>query len=80
MENNEYFFLDFSEEVENHLLFNDYKKRKDAINEGELELFIIVNKSSKQFWINGKPQLNHAKKMTPIKFITFKDLQKWQTK
>lgn len=80
MENNEYCFLNFTEEAENCLLFHNYKKLQDTINKGALKLFIIVNKSNKQFWINCEEQLNHAQNMTNIKPTTLNKIREWHKK
>ncbi|MVX36970.1 hypothetical protein [Myroides sp. LoEW2-1] len=80
MENNEYYTLDYTEEAENCLLFNAYKQLPSAINKGELKLYIIVNKTKKQFWINCESQLNHAKNMTKIHQTTLNNIREWHKK
>ncbi len=75
---NSFYFLKYNEETENSLLYHGYKQLNAGINPLELNLFLIMNKKEKQFWISGTTGLEHAKSLQPsITEITLKEFRKW---
>lgn len=79
MENNEYFSTEVTEETKDWLILMGLNELPFFPFNNEKESVLIINKTQKQFWGNGKTSFSHASKMTPITPITFNEIKKWQT-
>ena len=80
MENEEFFYTPHLYPAEDSLKFKGFKELPSAIAELDKDLFIIINKTRKQFFVVSESVLKHSQRLTKVNYITFKDLQKWQTK
>ncbi|EHQ41498.1 hypothetical protein [Myroides odoratus] len=80
MENDEFLYTPHSYPAEDSLKFRGFKELSSLITDQDKDLFIIINKTRKQFFIVGDSVLKHSQRLTTINLITLKDLQKWQTK
>ncbi len=77
MENNEFFYIPYSNTTKDSLIFNGFKELHAVIADQDKDLFIIINKTRKQFFIVGDSVLKHSQRLTTINLITLKDLRKW---
>lgn len=79
MENNEYFCTDITEETKDELILMGFNELPYSIYNDEAPVKYIINKTKRQFWLNSQLAIDHAKQMTKITPITFKDIKEWQT-
>lgn len=80
MENNEYYSVEQTDEVERFLNYHRYKEKPAAIISASSDITIIINKTSKTFWINCPLQLDNAKQMAQIKQTSLNEIRKWHKK
>lgn len=80
MENNEFFYTPHLYPAEDSLKFKGFKETPSLITGRDNDLFIIINKTRKEFFVVDGTILKHSQRLTKVNYITFKELQKWKTK
>lgn len=79
MENNKYCSTEISEETKDLLILLGFNELPYCIHKDEPAKEFIINKTKKQFWLNGCRALKHAQQMTKIPPITLKEIKQWET-